>query len=116
MNDSVEALEIKVSFQDELLQQLDEALGQQQQEILLLKEQLRVLSEQVRLLGDSEAKASVEPPPPPLLSDQGALGWAAHSETTVNLEEGVLGLVVARLGRLRLAHYSKYPSAKPECN
>ena len=42
MNDSVEALEIKVSFQDELLQQLDEALGRQQQEILLLKEQLRV--------------------------------------------------------------------------
>lgn len=64
MNDSVEALEIKVSFQDELLQQLDEALGRQQQEILLLKEQLRVLSEQVRLLGDSEAKTSVEPPPP----------------------------------------------------
>ena len=64
MNDSVEALEIKVSFQDELLQQLDEALGQQQQEILLLKEQLRELSEQVRLLADSEAKASVEPPPP----------------------------------------------------
>ena len=64
MNDSVEALEIKVSFQDELLQRLDEALGQQQQEILLLKEQLRLLSEQVRLLGDSEAKASVEQPPP----------------------------------------------------
>ena len=64
MNDSVEALEIKVSFQDELLQQLDDALGQQQQEILLLKEQLRVLSEQVRLLGDSEPKTSVEPPPP----------------------------------------------------
>ena len=64
MNDSVEALEIKVSFQDELLQQLDDALGQQQQEILLLKEQLRVLSEQVRLLGDSESKTSVEPPPP----------------------------------------------------
>ena len=64
MNDSVEALEIKVSFQDELLQQLDDALGQQQQEILLLKEQLRVLSEQVRLLGDSEAKPRVAPPPP----------------------------------------------------
>ena len=64
MNDSVEALEIKVSFQDELLQQMDEALGQQQQEILLLKDQLRVLSEQVRLLGDSEPKTSVEPPPP----------------------------------------------------
>ena len=29
--------QVKVSFQDELLQQLDEALGQQQQEILLLK-------------------------------------------------------------------------------
>ena len=43
MNDSVEALEIKVSFQDELLQQLDDALGQQQQEILLLKEQLGAL-------------------------------------------------------------------------
>ena len=64
MNDLVEALEIKVSFQDDLLQQLDKALGQQQQEILLLKEQLRVLSEQVRLLDDSEAKASVEPLPP----------------------------------------------------
>ena len=64
MNDSVEALEIKVSFQDDLLQQLDDALGQQQQEILLLKEQLRVLSEQVRLLGDTEAKTIVEPPPP----------------------------------------------------
>ena len=63
MNDSVEALEIKVSFKMSCCSSWMK-LGQQQQEILLLKEQLRVLSEQVRLLGDSEAKASVEPPPP----------------------------------------------------
>ncbi|MGA1103814.1 MAG: SlyX family protein, partial [Pseudomonadales bacterium] len=53
MQDALQELEIKVTFQDELLQRLDESLGQQQQEILRLRDQVRILAEEVRVLSES---------------------------------------------------------------
>jgi SlyX protein len=65
MQDALQELEIKVTFQDELLQRLDESLGQQQQEILRLRDQVRILAEEVRVLSESGPRPLVPEPPPP---------------------------------------------------
>jgi len=65
MQDALQELEIKVTFQDELLQRLDESLGQQQQEILRLRDQIRILAEEVRVLSESGSRPLVPEPPPP---------------------------------------------------
>ena len=45
--DQVDRLEMKIAFQEDLLQKLDAVFAQQQQ-ILLLEDQVRVLSEQLQ--------------------------------------------------------------------
>ena len=42
--DQVDGLEMKIAFQEDLLQKLDDAVFAQQQQILLLSDQVRVLS------------------------------------------------------------------------
>ncbi|MFZ9128157.1 MAG: SlyX family protein [Pseudomonadales bacterium] len=66
MQDALQELEIKVTFQDELLQRLDESLGQQQQEILRLRDQVRILAEEVRVLSESGPRPLAPEPPPRL--------------------------------------------------
>jgi SlyX protein len=46
--DQVDRLEMKIAFQEDLLQKLDDAVFSQQQQILLLEDQVRVLSEQIQ--------------------------------------------------------------------
>ena len=46
--DQVDRLEMKIAFQEDLLQKLDDAVFAQQQQILLLEDQVRVLSEQLQ--------------------------------------------------------------------
>jgi len=46
--DQVDRLEMKIAFQEDLLQKLDDAVFAQQQQILLLADQVRVLSEQLQ--------------------------------------------------------------------
>ena len=43
--DQLDRLEMKIAFQEDLLQKLDDAVFVQQQQILLLEDQVRVLSE-----------------------------------------------------------------------
>lgn len=65
MQDTLQELEIKVMFQDELLQRLDESLGYQQQEIMKLQDQVRLLAEEIRMLSESGSRPTVPEPPPP---------------------------------------------------
>ena len=43
--DQVDRLEMKIAFQEDLLQKLDDAVFAQQQQILLLEDQVRVLDQ-----------------------------------------------------------------------
>ena len=58
-----EDLEVKVAFQEELIQQLDEALISQQQQITKLQSQLKILEGEFRTL-ESQMPDAPEPPPP----------------------------------------------------
>jgi SlyX protein len=63
IDQKIEVLETRIAFQDDLLGKLDEALGDQQQQILKLTHRLGVVMEQLK-----ESQASLpEPPdePPP---------------------------------------------------
>lgn len=58
-----EVLETKLAFQEELIQQLDDALIAQQKQISELQLQLRVLQSEFKSL-ESHAPDTPEPPPP----------------------------------------------------
>ncbi|MBT3461888.1 MAG: SlyX family protein [Gammaproteobacteria bacterium] len=64
--DQVDRLEMKIAFQEDLLQKLDDAVVVQQQQILLLEDQVRVLSEQLQQIATtrSDAMSVVDEPPP----------------------------------------------------
>ena len=64
--DQVDRLEMKIAFQEDLLQKLDDAVFAQQQQILLLEDQVRVLSEQLQQIATtrSDAISVVDEPPP----------------------------------------------------
>jgi SlyX protein len=64
--DQVDRLEMKIAFQEDLLQQLDDAVLAQQQQILLLEDQVRVLSEQLQQIATTrpDATSGVDEPPP----------------------------------------------------
>ncbi|MBN1238415.1 MAG: SlyX family protein [Gammaproteobacteria bacterium] len=59
----LETIESKLSFQDDALQQLGEALVAQQSRIDRLEASIRSLAEQLRALKDTAPDAP-EPPPP----------------------------------------------------
>lgn len=59
-----ESLETKIAFQEDLIQKLDDALSDQQQQILDLRVQLQHVSSQVKEM-ESFAPDSSEPEPPP---------------------------------------------------
>jgi SlyX protein len=58
-------LEVKVAFQDDLLESLNRTVATQQQELEILRQQLRMLYEQLRSLTPSEIASPAEEPPPP---------------------------------------------------
>ena len=64
--DQVDGLEMKIAFQEDLLQKLDDAVFAQQQQILLLQDQVRVLSEQLQQIATArpEAMSAVDERPP----------------------------------------------------
>jgi len=64
--DQVDRLEMKIAFQEDLLQKLDDAVFAQQQQILLLEDQVRVLSEQLQQIATTrpDAMSVVDEPPP----------------------------------------------------
>ncbi len=64
--DQVDRLEMKIAFQEDLLQKLDDAVFAQQQQILLLEDQVRVLSEQLQQIATArpEAMSAVDERPP----------------------------------------------------
>jgi SlyX protein len=55
--DQVDGLEMKIAFQEDLLQKLDDAVFAQQQQILLLEDQVRVLSEQLQQIATARTEA-----------------------------------------------------------
>lgn len=62
----VDELEIKSQFQEETIDQLNQALTHQQQDILLLKEQVRLLAKRLedqRQNTDSGINNTIEKPP-----------------------------------------------------
>ena len=64
--DQVDRLEMKIAFQEDLLQKLDDAVFAQQQQILLLEDQVRVLSEQLQQIATtrSDVMSVVDERPP----------------------------------------------------
>ena len=64
--DHLDRLEMKIAFQEDLLQKLDDAVFVQQQQILLLEDQVRVLSEQLQQIATTrpDAISVVDEPPP----------------------------------------------------
>ncbi|MDG1203780.1 MAG: SlyX family protein [Pseudomonadales bacterium] len=58
-----ESLETKIAFQEDLIQKLDDALSDQQKQILELRVQLRHVSSQVEDM-ESFIPDAPEPPPP----------------------------------------------------
>lgn len=58
-----EILESKVAFQEELIQQLDDAVIAQQRQIQELQQQLKILRSEFRSL-ENQMPDTPEPPPP----------------------------------------------------
>jgi len=60
----LDELEEKASFQEDALQQLNNALVGQQVRIDQLEKTVQMLTEQLRSLGSDQASPEDEPPPP----------------------------------------------------
>lgn len=65
MESRITELEVKLAFQDDLLDALNQTVTRQQQEIHLLQQQLRLLYQQMRnnAAGDANTPAGHEIPP-----------------------------------------------------
>lgn len=62
--DRFEALESKAAFQEDLIQQLDDAVIAQQRQISELQHQLKMLRSEFRSLENQMPADAPEPPPP----------------------------------------------------
>lgn len=58
-------LEVKIAFQDDLLESLNRIVASQQQQIDLLQQEMRLLYEQIKSLSPSNIAEPVEETPPP---------------------------------------------------
>ena len=64
-NQQFDSLEMKLAFQEDIIQKLDDALVSQQQQILTLQRQVQLLGNELRALDTrSLGDAAPEPPPP----------------------------------------------------
>lgn len=65
IDERIMALEVKLAFQEDLVDTLNQVLIRQQQQVDLLQQQLRVLYQQLKSLQPSNiADVSQEAPPP----------------------------------------------------
>lgn len=64
---ALENLQAEIAFQGETVHALNEALGAQQREMLLIREQLAMLGKQLRKLREAspDAPSADDEPPPP---------------------------------------------------
>ncbi len=60
---SLEDLQTKLAFQEDLIQKLDDALGSQQQQLMDMDRRVELLMEQIRMMENTNPD-STEPPPP----------------------------------------------------
>lgn len=58
-------LEVKVAFQDDLLESLNRIVAEQQQQIELLRQEVRLVYQQVKTLQPSMIAAPEDEAPPP---------------------------------------------------
>ncbi|WP_432261464.1 SlyX family protein [Cupriavidus sp. TMH.W2] len=65
MDDRINELEIKLAFQEDLLDTLNSTVARQQQQIDLLQEQFRALYQQVRSATTTAAEADPQQEIPP---------------------------------------------------
>ncbi|CAN7699168.1 Protein SlyX [compost metagenome] len=65
MDDRINELEIKLAFQEDLLDTLNSTVARQQQQIDLLQEQFRALYQQVRSAATTAADADPQQEIPP---------------------------------------------------
>ena len=63
MNSKTEDLEIRIAFQEDLLTKLDQAVGEQQQQLLKLQAQIGLIVEHIKSLDSDDARTDNEPPP-----------------------------------------------------
>jgi len=63
-DDRFTELEMKLAFQEEVIHKLDEALIDQQQQIMALQRQVKLLGNEVRTLDAQTDSQQLEPPPP----------------------------------------------------
>jgi SlyX protein len=65
MDSRLTNLEVKIAFQDDLLEALNRTVANQQRELEMLQQQVRMLYEQLRSLSPSDVATPAEEPPPP---------------------------------------------------
>lgn len=63
MDSKTEDLEIRIAFQEELLNKLDHAVGEQQQQLLKMQAQISLLVEHIKLLDGGADSSETELPP-----------------------------------------------------
>jgi SlyX protein len=65
MHERLVELETKTAFQEQTIQELNEAIVRQQNDLALLSEQIRQLSERVKAIAPSPLAPDSEETPPP---------------------------------------------------
>ncbi len=65
MDNRLTNLEVKLAFQDDLLESLNRIVAAQQQQLDLLQQELRLLYQQIKTLQPSQINTAAEEPPPP---------------------------------------------------
>jgi len=65
MDARITELEVKLAFQDDLLEALNHTVAQQQQQIDLMQAEMRLLYQQMKTLQPSQMADEADEPPPP---------------------------------------------------
>ena len=63
-DDRFEDLEVRIAYQDQMLNELNDVVTRQQATIMRLEERVELLLERVRALGESDAAAPGDEKPP----------------------------------------------------
>ena len=59
----IESLETRLAFQDDLIQKLDDALADQQQQLMTMAEQIKMLIAELKKIDWSPGEEANAPPP-----------------------------------------------------
>ena len=59
----IESLETRIAFQDDLIQKLDDALADQQQQLMTMAEQLKMLTAELKKIDLPPGEEANVPPP-----------------------------------------------------